>query len=101
MGRMISPWLALVTVLACARLTRLITRDSIFERPRLALINRLGPASKPAELLTCDWCMAVWVSACVVPAAWWYGDRSWIAVPLTILAAAHLVGLIATREDWS
>lgn len=95
---MISPWLAAITALACARATRLITRDHITAPARMWLVNRWGIDSKRAYLIQCDWCTGLWVAALFVPVAWLFGDRAWLYVPLTILAAAHIVGYLAGRE---
>lgn len=96
---MISPWLAILTFLAAARITRIITRDSITQPARTWAVNRLGIDSKPAELLQCDWCTGVWVSILVTGAAWMWGDHWWISWPVTALAGAHIVGWLASREE--
>jgi Protein of unknown function (DUF1360) len=95
---MISPWLTVIAVLATARITRLITRDSITQPIRTAAVNRVGIDSRIAELIQCDWCTGMWASAAVMGAAWAWGEHWWVQVPLLILAAAHVVGWLATRE---
>lgn len=95
---MISPWLAVIAVLAAARITRLVTRDTITAPLRMAVVNRAGIESKLAELIQCDWCTGMWVSAATMGAAWAWGEHQWLTVPLTVLAAAHVVGWLATRE---
>lgn len=95
---MISPAVAIIAVAACARITRLITRDRITQRPRMWLVNRWGIESLPAYLIQCDWCTGLWTAAVVMPAAWWWGHSPWLQLPLLVLAAAHAVGWAASRE---
>lgn len=95
---MISPWLAILSFLAAARITRIITRDSITQPLRTWLVNRLGIDSKWSELLQCDWCMGVWVATAVTGAAWAWGGHWWIGWPMYALAAAQVTGWLASRE---
>lgn len=95
---MISPWLTVLAFLAAARITRLVTRDSITAPIRMRLVNLFGIDSKPAELLQCDWCTAVWVSAATVGTAWRWGHHGWVQLPMMVLAGAYVVGWIASRE---
>lgn len=95
---MISPWLAIIATLAAARVTRVITRDTITQGLRTRAVNRLGIDSRLAELIQCDWCTGMWVAAATVGAAWEWGGHPWLHVPLTALAAAHVIGWIASRE---
>lgn len=48
---------------ATARLARLVTRDSILDRPRLAYIRAMDRNGhhKLAELAVCPWCVSVWI----------------------------------------
>lgn len=95
---MISPWLALVAALATARITRLVTRDTITTPARMWLINRAGVDARFSELITCDWCSGVWVSSAVLGSTWAWGEHRWLQVILSILAMAHVVGLLASWE---
>lgn len=114
---------ALVFVLAalCSfRLTRLITTDTITDQPRRWLLRRFparvvplndtngdeveGSATlKPrwlVELVNCDWCLGVWVSAAVVGAVHGFGlapDRgvcvlAWGACSAVVGAVSDLLG---------
>lgn len=96
---MISVWYTVIAVLACARITRLITRDRLTRAPRMWLVNRWGIESLRAYLVQCDWCTGLWVSAAIIPPAYWWGDRPWLHLPLYVLAGAHIVGMIADREN--
>lgn len=58
-----------VLVLATARLTRLVTKDDITARMRLAIDRKLGENSFASRLIWCHWCVAVWVSLFLSPMA--------------------------------
>jgi hypothetical protein len=96
---MISPYLLLLAALAAARVTRLITRDRITLTPRLWVINKLGPDTMTAYLITCDWCAGLWTGAVVTSAAWHWQHSPWLQVPVAALAVAQAVGMIASRES--
>lgn len=112
----------LVYALAVARLTRLIAADTITEKPRKALTRRLWLADcsfcgKPGAsgtlesqlslwrstsdtplgvyLLTCQWCVGVWVSLVAAPVVWFWGTSPWLLVPALALAFAQTTGLLA------
>lgn len=54
----------LVLALACFRLTRLVTTDVVFNRPREWFWRRFPPESTMLGYLsTCDWCASVWVGS--------------------------------------
>lgn len=95
------PALALlpVYVLACARLTGLIVKDEVFGTPRraaiTALVKRRGDSSLLAYMLTCQWCMSIWV-AVPVTAAWWLApDNPWLLIPAAFLAMSQLTGMMS------
>lgn len=82
-----------LATLTAFRLTRLVTTDTITDRPRRWLLRRFparvvplhdtnggevdGTATlKPRwiiELVNCDWCLGVWISAAVVGAVHGFG----------------------------
>src|SRR5678815_3816982 len=95
---MISPWLTVIAVLAAARITRIITTDTITAGIRMRLVNALGIESKAAELLQCNWCAGMWAAAGTVTAAWVWGDHWWAVWPLSVLAAAYMVGWIMSGD---
>lgn len=107
---MISATLLLVYALAVARVTRLITADRITETPRerfeAALWRRFAPhvpvhdrehAEPPLAvyLLSCPWCVSVYVAAVAAPIVYWWGDSPWFVVPALALAFSHVTGLLA------
>lgn len=88
----------LVDGLAVARITRLVTTDTIFDRPRAALIRALHERGHDTavEGLLCDWCVAVWVSAAVCGARA-VAPRLWgRAAP--VFAAAQIAGSLLTAR---
>lgn len=101
----IPPLEALVIIgLASFRATWIVTTDTITEPFRNALYrwgwrpSPNGPEPRGArawlvELLTCNWCLGVWVSAAAYCVWRWAGDVG-LAV-LAILAIAGLQGALA------
>lgn len=79
-------WL-LVDALAVYRLSRLVTQDTITERPRTWITDRYETGV--GTLVQCAWCISVWIAAPVlaatvwIPAAW-----SWLAALLALSAVA-------------
>ena len=55
---------------ATARLARLITRDSILDRPRIRFVQRMDRDGHPklAELAVCPWCVSIWIGAVMATA---------------------------------
>lgn len=84
-----------VYVLTVARLTGLITADEITKKPRKAILRRLDEDSEIGTLLTCQWCMSVWIAAVVVPVAALWGDRPLLLVPAGVLAASQVTGMLS------
>lgn len=83
--------------LATYRLTRLATRDAIFESARNKFWLRFPPEStKLGYLLTCEWCMSVWLGSLVVVSA--------MIIPVTVyvyavFAVSAIAGLLTAYED--
>lgn len=103
--------LYILTALATARLTRLITTDKISEPARQWLITRLGATSKIVYLAHCPWCMSIWVAALTTPAYWHLANptthlphppttaTTLIFCFMLILSTAHLSALILTELE--
>lgn len=92
-------WLWLVYALAVARLTGLIAADEISRPVRDWLVEHLPrwrAAVAVEYLLTCVWCVSMWVAAGVVAAAWHWGTRAWILGPALVLAASQIAGMTST-----
>lgn len=93
-----SPLLLAVYVLATARITRLISEDRIFDKPRNAILARLPDNSSLAYGLVCTWCVSIWVAFPVATAAYWLGEHPVLFVPALALAFSHLTGLLGLIE---
>lgn len=89
----------LLAVLAVARLTRLVTEDTVFDTPRSAVLRALtgrwGAESRLAYMLVCPWCISVYAGAGVAAAWWAWGDARWFTAVCAALAASHVAGFLA------
>lgn len=93
-------WLIVLTLVAVYRLTRLVTSDYIAEPIRKWAERRWGTESKRAYLLTCNWCLSIYVAPAVaVPVVLWPSNRIVWAVVLSLTASA-VAGLIATMQTY-
>ena len=107
-----------VYALAVARVTRLVTADRITQAPRdwltLHLWHRVtgdwnaahqakaDPKAEPplsVYLLTCPWCVSIYVAAVATPVAYLWGERPWLFVPALALAFSHITGLLAKNGE--
>ena len=95
-------WQFLLLALAAFRLFRLLSEDTILDRPRAWLLGYQGwtegeklPATyraKWGEWITCPWCSGAWISG-----VWWVAWLLWphatvvVAVPLAVSAVLALV----------
>jgi fatty acid desaturase len=94
-----TPILLVITVLAAARVTRLINEDKILDAPRNAIWRRLPENSMIAYWIGCPWCAGLWVCAGAVALLYLYGHSIWYQAPALALAASHIVGLLKKLED--
>lgn len=88
----------LVYALAVARVTGLITTDTITENARDSLITRLDdrPQTMGAyltTLITCPWCAGMWISLIAAPLVWFWGDSPYMLVPALALALSQATGM--------
>ena len=95
----------LLTLLAVARVTRLITEDKLLEPFRFWLASRWPADSKRLYLFHCPWCFGMWVAFVAAPVVWFAADLSarldvtaWVGVPLLALALSHATGLLKGAE---
>jgi hypothetical protein len=87
-----------LTLLAVARVTRLVNADRITQAPRDAIVRRLDPNGMAAYMVFCPWCVSVYVGA-AGGAAWWaWGDTRIFTAAVLALAASHVAGLLAGLE---
>lgn len=90
------PLAALLVALASFRLTRLLQRDTILDRPRQAFMDK-HYAGRLGELANCPWCLGFWVSVAVVLAATVLPRKLWEPV-VVAFAASAVVGLLPMGE---
>lgn len=88
-----------VYVLAVARVTRLIAEDKILEKPRVAVLARLPETSLLAYLVTCRWCVSMWIACPAAVIAYFWGRAPWFFIPALALAFSHLTGLLSRLEE--
>lgn len=91
-----STFTALLTVGLIIRVTRIVVADEISRRPRLYVALKLGVKHPLTVLITCTWCMSVWIAAAVCTAAWWWGDTQWWML-VALAATASLTAGWASR----
>ena len=87
-------WLA--ATLATYRLTRLVTADRITERLRIEVDSR---SKNLGYLITCDWCLSIWVAPCVAWMVHEWGDRAVVRVGVLALAMSAVTGLLSLVES--
>lgn len=97
----------IIDALAVYRLTRLATRDAITEQIREVIASELDTAQtsgliskstreKIDYLMSCDWCMSIWIAAGVVALKKYVPDV-WNNLRY-VLATSAVTGLIASNE---
>lgn len=95
---MIDPIALVLLVLACARLTRLVTDDAITAGWRRWTIRKFGEDAWQTYLAHCRACVSVWVGAGVSIAAWTIGvvEGHWV-IPVA-LSLSYATILLAKVE---
>jgi hypothetical protein len=87
-------WL-IVTMLATYRLTRLVTADEITKGIRGWVVDR---SEWFGYLVTCDWCLSVWVAPLPALSVVVWGDVTPVQVVLVALALSGATGLLSLLE---
>jgi len=100
-------WVLLLLVLiigTTARLTRLVTADTIFDPVRAWIKAKVKANTstrvwhKVDDLLVCPWCVSVYTGAGTAYVAWFHADRGWIIAGMAALTASWLTGNVQVRE---
>lgn len=91
----------LLTLGATARLTRLITDDYLTRHLRAFAFRRTGHDSDLSYLLTCPWCLGLWVSGGLFALAYFHGTEQWFVWPAAALSASWVYGIASTILDGS
>lgn len=93
-----TPFVAVLAVLAVYRLTLLVTADEITEAPREDALDWLDDHDHPklATLLGCPWCMSIWLGLPIAWSAHRWGSEPWWQIVALGLAASAVTGFLAT-----
>jgi hypothetical protein len=86
----------IVAALAVARVTRLIVDDQLTIRFRRWVMNKWGADSWQSYLVTCPWCVSVWIALPVMPPAVLWPNQ-WVIAALSIAAASMVTGLLLDK----
>ena len=96
-------WLTFVLVsLTAARVTRLITSDSLTTPLRHALVNHASQRKHApwyVVLVHCDWCVSIWVAGAATLVAVGLGLSSWHAALFLWGGSAFLAGAVLAWLD--
>ena len=88
----------ILTMLAVARVTRLITADYLTADARAWALKRLDGHDKLQYLLVCAWCSSMWIGAAAAAAWWAWGDNRIYTAVCAALAASYAAGWLASKE---
>lgn len=92
---------AILAAFATYRVTRFVTADALFDpvRDRLEDIFAKRNLDRLAYLISCDWCLSIWVAP--VPAAmviFWPDNRA-VLFTLFVLTFSAISGLLSAVEN--
>jgi hypothetical protein len=87
-------WLT-IAMLATYRLTRLVTADEITKGLRGWVLDR---SQWFGYLVTCDWCLSIWVAPLPALSILLWGDITAVQAPLVALALSGATGLLSLLE---
>lgn len=87
-----------IAVLAAARITRLVTTDSITMIGRAHVLAKWGKDSWQFKLITCPWCIGFWISSAIIVSVGLWPTKVLLIV-LGCFAASHIVGLLARLDS--
>jgi hypothetical protein len=94
--------IALLTLGAIARLTRLLVEDTITAPLRAAVDLRAVKSSGwrwVSELIHCQWCASIWTAPGAAASHYWWHDTALFVYAAGALTASHLVALGASWLD--
>ena len=92
--------LLVIYLLAVARVTGLVTADSLTEDLRDRIVAWLDDRPKTlgaylATLIQCPWCAGMWLAFLASPLVWFWGDSPFMLVPAIALAFSQAIGMIS------
>ncbi|WP_353107820.1 DUF1360 domain-containing protein [Gordonia sp. (in: high G+C Gram-positive bacteria)] len=83
---------ALLTIGLIIRLTRLFVVDQITYGLRARIVVRLGVDHPVSYLVTCSWCLSLWLAAAVGAGAYFWGTTGWWQIVALAGTASLLAG---------
>lgn len=92
-------WVVALAIGAVARVTRFFVRDTLAAPIRNAYFRRVGDTSTAAQLLRCDWCLAVWIALPVTVAAALFGETPWFWGPALWLTTSFVAAAASLWAD--
>lgn len=89
--------------LAVARATVLVRTDRITRAPRYALARRINPHGYLAYLLSCPWCISIWLGAAAAITAYFWWHEPAYRIVILLLALSYVASALASApwEDES
>ncbi len=88
-------WLIL-GALACYRLTRLVTADQITLPLRTWVLDRNRWFG---YLVTCDWCLSIWVAPWITAGIMFHGEHLFVQAPIVAFSLSAVTGLLSMIES--
>jgi hypothetical protein len=85
--------LLVLNVGAVYRLSRVVARDSILEKPRHYITGHYRGAL--VTLLTCMWCLSFWFACVATVLTAWDTTRPWWLLAATVLTLSAFTGLLS------
>jgi hypothetical protein len=92
----VDPVALLVIALAVVRLTGLVVEDDITEPIREWVLDRVPEDGKLAYLLTCPWCVSIYLGTAAALLAWWHSSNPAVMLPAMALAFSQVAGMTAS-----
>jgi hypothetical protein len=91
-----STMLYAIYLLAFARVVVLITADMITARRRDAVVEALAGRGHTlaAYMVTCPWCVSIWLAIPAAPIIYAYGHHWWLFLPALALALSAAAGAL-------
>lgn len=91
----------LTTALATARLTRLVSRDVLLEKPRARVLTWLTQRDRTmlAYLVVCPWCLSMYLGFGGAAGWWLWGESKMYLAVTGALAFSYVTGILASKES--
>ncbi|HEX4503868.1 MAG TPA: DUF1360 domain-containing protein [Scandinavium sp.] len=87
-------WFVVVS-LGVYRLSRIIARDTISDKPRARMAARYHGSL--VELVTCIWCLSFWFAIIAAVLVYFNPTRPWTLLVCAVLGVSAVAGLLGER----